>query len=66
MKTFAALALTLALTAHAAATPLHDAARQGDVTAIATLLDAGADPNAQDDRGVAPLHDAAHRVLHPT
>ena len=47
MKTFATLALTLALVAHAAA-PLFDAAKHGNTEAIAALLDAGADPNARD------------------
>ena len=42
MKTFAALALTLALVAHAAAAPLFDAAKQGNTEATAALLDAGA------------------------
>ena len=47
MKTFAALVLTFALVAHAAA-PLHDAARQGNTKAIVALLNVGADPNERD------------------
>ncbi len=42
-------------------TPLHDAALEGDLEAVRTLLAAGADPNAQcagDDIGT-PLHCAA-------
>ena len=32
-------------------TPLHEAARNGRTEAVTTLLNAGADPNAQDGRG---------------
>ena len=55
MKTFAAVALTLALADHAAATPLHDAIEQNDVAAVVALLDAGADPNLKNERGLSPL-----------
>lgn len=39
-----------------AATPLHDAAMRGDVTAAQELLVAGADANACDTLGMTPLH----------
>ncbi|HEX4857668.1 MAG TPA: ankyrin repeat domain-containing protein [Usitatibacteraceae bacterium] len=39
-------------------TPLHVVALRGDTRAVRLLLDAGADPNAADDRGHTPLHEA--------
>ena len=41
-------------------TPLHLAAEHGTPSNIATLLDAGADPTVQDDRGRSP-RDYAHK-----
>ena len=38
---------------------LREAAAEGDVAAISRPVDAGADPNAADDGGLAPLHAAA-------
>jgi uncharacterized protein len=35
---------------------LHRAAHSGDVAAIASLVRAGADPNARDGAGRTPLH----------
>ena len=61
MKTFAALVLTFALVAYAAAAPLHDAAKQGNTKAIVALLDVGADPNERDTDHASPLHWAANR-----
>ena len=61
MKTFAALVLTFALVAYAAAAPLHDAAKQGNTKAIVALLDVGADPNERDTNHASPLHWAANR-----
>ena len=43
-------------------TPLHRAARDGDVEQIKTLMASGADPDAQDDQGNTPLHWAAMNV----
>ena len=37
-------------------TPLHDAARIGDVEAVRNLLDHGADARVPDDEGTTPLH----------
>jgi len=40
-------------------TPLHYAAGDGDPARVAALLNAGYDPNLQDDDGFTPLHSAA-------
>jgi len=42
----------------APAGPLFDAVREGDAQRARSLLDAGADINAQDKNGAAPLHRA--------
>ena len=36
------------------AAPIHDAAREGDIVGIQAQLDAGADVNAEDERGCVP------------
>ena len=36
-------------------TPLHAAARNGDLASVAMLLEAGADPSATNDEGAAVL-----------
>ena len=56
MKILAAIALTLALAAHAAILPLHDAARRNDAAAIAELLDAGINPNMKDSQRYTALY----------
>ena len=38
--------------------PLHSAAALGDVDAVRALLDAGADPNAEQQGGFRPLDEA--------
>ena len=40
-------------------TALHGAVARPDVEIVKMLLEAGADPNARQERGFAPLHDAA-------
>jgi len=40
-------------------TPLHYAAGDGDPARVAALLEAGHDPNLQDDDGRTPMHCAA-------
>jgi uncharacterized protein len=60
IRTIAILAISLAATFAAAdPTPLLDAAKRGDVTAVRTLLAAGADVNAASGDGLTPLHVAA-------
>ena len=46
-------------------TPLHHAARSGDVGKITRLLELGADPNATDDISNTPLHIAAAESANP-
>jgi ankyrin repeat protein len=41
-------------------TPLHSAARQGKLKAVAVLLEHGADVNAADTHGCTPLHSAVY------
>ena len=40
-------------------TPLHNAAYRGDINAVKTLIEQGADVNAREHPGVTPLHTAA-------
>ena len=61
MKTLSALALTFALTAYAAASPLHDAAVHGDTKTVGALIDAGADLNATNAFGATALDWAANQ-----
>lgn len=42
-------------------TPLHAAARTGEVDFVCELIESGAAVNARDTRGATPLHDAAER-----
>ena len=60
MKTLGILvgaALILAAAAHdARATPLHKAARAGDLHAVEALIKAGANVNARDNDGNTPLY----------
>lgn len=46
-------------------TALHGAVARRDVDITKLLLDAGADPNARQERGFAPLHDAAANGISP-
>jgi len=49
------------LVSPAAAAPIHDAAKKGDVPAITAALEAGADVDESDDWGATPLWYAARR-----
>jgi len=44
--------------------PIHSAAAAGDNESVAALLDAGANPNVQQQGGYTPLHTAAHNNDH--
>ena len=57
----AILTLTIAslLATTAFADPIHDAANRGDLAAVQSVLDKGANVNAKDDDGATPLHHAA-------
>ncbi len=55
----AALALALLTGAVVPAEPLLDATKQGDVEAVRSLLDGGADPNVAQGDGLTALHIAA-------
>ena len=46
-------------------TALHGAVARRDVDITKLLLDAGADPNARQERGFVPLHDAAANGIIP-
>ena len=46
-------------------TALHGAVARRDVEIVKMLLEAGADPNARQERGFAPLHDAAANGIAP-
>ncbi|HEX4824591.1 MAG TPA: ankyrin repeat domain-containing protein [Candidatus Polarisedimenticolaceae bacterium] len=59
IRTLALLALAGSLTFGCRATPLGGAAAGGDLTAMKTLLDAGADPNAGGHFTISPLALAA-------
>jgi ankyrin repeat protein len=61
---FLAAALIIVSSVAFAETPLHDAARSGTPANIAALVKAGADINARDKNGMAPLHVAAARGTH--
>uniref|UniRef100_A0AAY4EIK6 BARD1 protein n=1 Tax=Denticeps clupeoides TaxID=299321 RepID=A0AAY4EIK6_9TELE len=45
---------------HKGETPLHLAAIKGDVEAVRSLLEQGADPNLKDNAGWTPLHEACN------
>ena len=45
---------TVLLAGPAFSGPIHDAAREGDIVGIQAQLDAGADVNAEDERGWVP------------
>lgn len=51
-----ALFLLVAASSMGVAGPLHDAASAGDVTAVKSLLDAGADRDSKDKNGETPLN----------
>ena len=51
--------MVLAIVSTATATELHQAARDGDIAKIERLLNAGADPDARDERNRTPLHEVA-------
>jgi uncharacterized protein len=46
-------------------TALHGAVARRDLEIVKMLLEAGADPNARQERGFAPLHDAAANGSEP-
>lgn len=60
MLYFVSLSLMLIITS-LSATPLHEAAQQGNVTRIEELLDAGANPHIKNNAGKRPIDIASHR-----
>lgn len=47
------------LSGYALAAPLHDAAKEGDLEKVKSLIAEGADVNVKDDNGATPLHTVA-------
>jgi len=57
----ALLVVSLAISAHAVAVDLIEAVRNQDTASLQSLLDGGADPNAQQPDGATALHWAVYR-----
>jgi len=51
----------LSLSGYAAAAPLHEAAKEGDLAKVNRLIEGGADVNVRAENGATPLHFAADR-----
>ena len=51
----------LSLSGYAVAAPLHEAAKEGDLPKVNSLIEGGADLNVRNENGATPLHFAADR-----
>ena len=55
------LAVIFLLSGSAAAEPIHEAAKEGDLAKVKILIAEGSDVNVRDENGLAPLHIAAYK-----
>ncbi len=53
--------LVFSLSGYAVAAPLHEAAKEGDLPKVNSLIEGGADVNVRTGNGATPLHFAADR-----
>ncbi len=53
-------AVIFSLSGFAVAEPLHEAAKEGDLAKVKSLIEEGSDVNAGDEKGFTPLHFAAY------
>jgi len=54
-------AIIFSLSGFAVAGPLHEAAKEGDLAKVKSLIAEGSDVNITDENGFTPLHFAAYR-----
>ena len=54
-------AVIFLLSGFAVAEPIHEAAKEGDLAKVKSLIAEGSDVNVRDENGFTPLHFAAYR-----